>query len=83
MGYLIAMTASSEINSTAIQRFEKQFGENGTFRLLTTEEKNNPEKMPKEGLFSLTDDFVSLTEAVRDYPAIHEVELKNKQSNSG
>lgn len=79
VGYLIAMTASSDINTTAIQRFEKQFGENGTFRLLTTEEKNNPEKMPQDGLFSQTDDFVSLTEAVRDYPAIHEVELKNKQ----
>ncbi len=78
VGYLIAMTANAEINQKAIERFSKQFGENGTFRLISPEEIKEPVKMPKEGLFSQTDDFVSLTEAVRDYPAIHEVDLKGK-----
>ena len=39
---------------------------------------NNPEKNPKEGLFSHTDDFIKLTETVRNYPAIHEIDLKDK-----
>ena len=77
VGYLIAMTANAEINSVAIERFQKQFGENGTFRLLSSEEVRDLEKRPKDGLFSQTDGFVSLTEVVREYPAIHEIDLKN------
>ena len=75
VGYLIAMTANADINLKAIDRFQKQFGENGTFRLITPDERKNPAKRPVDGLFSQTDDFVSLTETVREYPAIHEVVL--------
>ena len=77
VGYLIAMTANADINLKAIDRFQKQFGENGTFRLITSDEMKNPAKKPVEGLFSQTDDFVSLTETVREYPAIHEITLKS------
>ncbi|NNE31035.1 MAG: sodium:proton antiporter, partial [Winogradskyella sp.] len=34
VGYLMAMTGSSEINKYAINKFSKQFGENGSFRLV-------------------------------------------------
>jgi len=39
---------------------------------------NNPENNPKEGLFSHTDDFIKLTEVVRKYPKIHEIEIDSK-----
>ncbi len=76
VGYLLAMTGNSEINSYAIDKFRDQFGENGAFRLVSADELNDPESIPKEGLFSETDDFINITEAVRKYPAIHELPLK-------
>ena len=77
MGYLMALTGSTEINEYVIERFKDQFGENGSFRLVSAEEMNDPENNPEEGLFSHTDDFIKLMEAIRSYPAVHEIELKN------
>ncbi len=54
-----------------------QFGENGSFRLVSADEMNDPEKNPKEGLFSQNDDFIKMMEVTRRYPALHEIELKN------
>ncbi len=78
MGYLMALTGNSDINKFAIDKFQKQFGENGAFRLVNTEEVNDPQNNPKEGLFSHTDDFIKLMDTVRKYPAIHEIDLKDK-----
>ncbi|WP_222982562.1 cation:proton antiporter [Flagellimonas meishanensis] len=78
MGYLLALTGNSDINNYAIDKFQKQFGENGAFRLVNTEEVNDPNKNPKEGLFSHTDDFIRLMETVRSYPSIREIALKDK-----
>ncbi len=78
VGYLMALTGNSEINKYAIEKFSKQFGENGSFRLVDTDEMNDPENNPEEGLFSHTDDFVKLTEAARKFPAIHEKKLKDQ-----
>ncbi len=77
VGFLLAMTGNSEINSYAIDKFRDQFGENGAFRLVSADELNDPESIPQEGLFSETDDFINITEAVRKYPAIHEMPLKS------
>ncbi|MGB5437873.1 MAG: sodium:proton antiporter [Maribacter sp.] len=77
VGYLMALTGNSDINKFAIKKFEKEFGENGSFRLVDTDEMNDPENNPKEGLFSHTDDFIKLSEAARKYPAIHEIALDN------
>jgi hypothetical protein len=79
VGYLLALTGNSEINRFAINKFEDQFGENGSFRLITPEEMNNPENNPKEGLFSHSDDFVKLTEVARKYPKIHEIDIESKE----
>jgi len=78
IGYLMAITANPEINKYAINKFSSQFGENGAFRLVTTEEMNDPTNNPKEGLFSHVDDFVSLSETARKFPKIHEVMLNGK-----
>ena len=83
MGYLMALTGNSDINRYAINKFKDQFGENGAFRLVSTDEMNNPEKNPKEGLFSHTDDFIKLVETARRYPAIHEIELKDQEHYEG
>lgn len=83
VGYLMALTGNSDINKYAIEKFEKQFGENGSFRLVDSDEMNDPENNPKEGLFSHTDDFIKLTEAARKNPTIHEVELKDTEHYEG
>ena len=83
VGYLMALTGNSDINSFAIDKFSKQFGENGSFRLVNADEMNDPDDNPKEGLFSHTDDFIKLMEAVRKYPAIHEIALKDKENYDG
>lgn len=83
MGYLMALTGNSDINRFAIDKFKKQFGENGAFRIVNTEEMNNPENNPEEGLFSHTDDFIKLTDAARKYPSINEIELKDQEHYNG
>lgn len=79
IGYLLALTANTEINSHCITKFKQQFGENGSYRLITPEERSDSENNPKEGLFSHTDDFVKLTEIVRKFPTIHEIEIQSKE----
>ncbi|MEO9512850.1 MAG: sodium:proton antiporter [Flavobacteriaceae bacterium] len=79
MGYLIALTGNTDINTFALNKFEKQFGENGAFRLASPEEINKPENLPKSGLFSPSYDFIKLVETSEKYPSIHEVSLKDKK----
>ena len=82
VGYLMALTGNPDINKYAINKFSKQFGENGSFRLVTTEEMNDPSNNPKEGLFSHIDDYNVLTEVTTKYPSILEVDLKDKEHYS-
>lgn len=77
VGYLMAMTGSADINKYAIRKFQKQFGENGSFRLITREEKNDPNNNPKEALFSNIDDYNRLTEVTLKYPTINEIDIKD------
>jgi NhaP-type Na+/H+ or K+/H+ antiporter len=83
VGYLMALTGNSDINNFAINKFQDQFGENGSFRLVTADEMSDPENNPKEGLFSHTDDFIKLMEAARKNPTIHEIELKDQEHYEG
>ncbi|WP_040252788.1 cation:proton antiporter [Psychroserpens mesophilus] len=79
VGYLMAMTGNSDINSYTINRFGKIFGEHGSFRLVSAEEMNDDKNNPVEGLFSHTDDYIRLTEVARNYPAIHEIDIHDKE----
>ncbi len=83
VGYLMALTGNPDINTYAVNKFGKQFGENGSFRLVNTDEMKDPENNPKVGLFSHTDDFMKLTEAVRKYPIIHEISLNDTEHYEG
>jgi hypothetical protein len=75
VGYLIALTGNSGINKYAIDKFGAEFGENGSFRLVTREEMLDENYMPSEGLFSSTDDYNSLTEVTRKFPSIQEIDI--------
>jgi len=79
IGYLMALTGSGDINKYAINRFKKQFGENGSFRLITKGEIESEDQIPKEGLFSSTDDFMNLTQVARQYPTIQEVPINSAE----
>lgn len=82
VGYLMALTGNTDINTYAINKFSKQFGENGAFRLVSPEEIGEGKNTPKEGLFSSTHDFNSLTEVATKYPSIHEISLSSKAQYS-
>ena len=79
IGYLMALTGSSVVNDYALSKFSNVFGEQAYYRLISTEEMKNPQDNPAIGLFSHTDDYINLSEVVRDYPQINEVILKSKE----
>ena len=78
IGYLMALTANGNINNHCITKFKEQFGEHGSFRLITPEERYDEDLNPDEGLFSHTDDFVKLADIVRKNPQIHEIEIESQ-----
>ncbi len=78
VGYLVALTSNPDVNEFAVTRYKKVFGENGTFRLLTSEElRKDPSELPDTGIFSYTDDYLNFNEVARDYPYIHEVPVRS------
>lgn len=79
IGYLMALTGSSTINEYAIAKLKPHFGEEGAFRLISTEEMRDSSNNPTYGLFSHTDDFINISEVVRDYPYINDVDIDSKE----
>ena len=79
IGFLMALTGNSDINQYAIEKFKKQFGENGSFRLVTSEEFSKKENKPKEGLLFDTDNYNSILELTFRHPSIHEIALTDKK----
>ncbi len=79
IGFLLALTGSHTINEYALSKLKPSFGEEGAFRLISGEEMRDPNNNPDEGLFSQTDDFINLSEVVRDYPIINEVKIESQE----
>ncbi|MBE15075.1 MAG: cell shape-determining protein [Cytophagaceae bacterium] len=79
VGYLMSLTGNSDINSYAINKFRKQFGEHGAYRLISKREMDHVDDIPKEGLFSASDDFINLTEVARRYPSINEIAIQTEE----
>ncbi|OBX21561.1 MULTISPECIES: cation:proton antiporter [Bizionia] len=79
MGYLMALTGSSDINKYAINKFSKLYGENGSFRLLTSTETLETDVVPGEGLFSHTTDYSTLVSVTNKYPSIQELPLEGRE----
>lgn len=78
MGYLMALTGSHDVNNFAINSLGEAFGENGAYRIVSTDEKNDPNNNPTSGLFSHTDDYINFAEVARDYPHFHEIVLQGQ-----
>lgn len=78
VGFLLAMTGNDEINRQAMNRFGEQFGENGTFRLMTSEELLKNNNLDKKDVFSNTHDYIRFTEVARDFPSIQEIEVDDR-----
>ncbi len=79
VGYLMSLTGSSVINEYALNKFSQQFGEQGAFRLISSDEMKNSNDNTELGLFSHTDDYINLSEVVRNFPKINEVEITSKE----
>lgn len=79
VGYLMALTGSAVVNEYALSKFTKYYGEQGAFRLITSDEMQDSNKSSQKGLFSHTDDYINLSEVVRDYPQINEVKMNSKK----
>ena len=72
VGYLLALTASAEINQLAINKFASTFGETGTFRLMSAEEKQKGLDLDNPEYFCSTHDYTMLDEVARQHPSIQE-----------
>ncbi|MFY0604625.1 MAG: sodium:proton antiporter [Flavobacteriaceae bacterium] len=79
VGYLIAMTGSDAVNKYALMNLSKTFGEHGAFRLASAEEVKMKNFNEKNIFFSPQDDYINLSEAVRDYPTIYEIEITSEE----
>ena len=79
VGYLIAMTGSDVINKYALERFSDVFGEMGAYRLATSREVTSKNPENSDTLFTANDDFINLTETIRDFPKINELKVSSSQ----
>ncbi|MBK5208594.1 MAG: sodium:proton antiporter [Flavobacteriaceae bacterium] len=77
IGFLLAVTGSSYLNEYAIDKFSTIFGENGSFRIATTDEITEGNQKPKAHLFTHKDDYINLSEVVRDFPFVNEVTINS------
>jgi len=73
IGYLLALTGGSQVNEFALEKFAPVFGENGAFRVISTEELLEGNADSIKNLFTHKDDFLNLSEIVRDFPLVNEV----------
>ena len=79
VGYLIAMTGNDAVNKYALTNLSKMFGEHGSFRLASSTEIMNTTAEDKEHFFTPNDDFINLSEAFREDPTIHEIEINSDE----
>ncbi len=79
VGFLLALTASSSVNKHVIEKFSPNFGEHGSFRIISTDEMLEGTHNSNENLFTLKDDYINLSEVVRDYPFINEITIESEE----
>ena len=79
IGFLLAVTGSSFLNEYAIDKFSNIFGENGAFRIASTDEITQGNQKPEAYLFTHKDDYINLSEIVRDFPFVNEVTVNSHE----
>jgi len=77
IGYLIALTGSDAINSYAVTHLSEEFGQQGAYRLVTSKEVKNQNFENRDQFFTPQDDFINLSEVIRDYPEINQYSIKS------
>ncbi len=78
---VLAMTGSSDVNKFAVERFKQILeDEHAAYRLISQDELQiGKSGAPAEGLFSCVDDYINLSEVVRDHPDLHEIPIASKE----
>ncbi len=79
IGYVLAFTASSDVNTEVLKKYKEKFGKLGSYRLITADELKSKITDIDDGIFSYNDDFINLVEIARDYPNIYEVEINSTE----
>jgi len=79
VGYLLALTGSAAVNEYTIEKYHHIFGEHGSFRIISTDEMKEGNTKPAKNLFTHKDDFINLSEIVRDFPLINEVIVNSNE----
>ena len=72
MGYLLSMTGNDAINRYAMDKLGGSFGENGSYRLVTSEELKSKNTNNRD-LFCPTHDYIDLMRVAQAFPSIQEV----------
>ncbi len=80
VGYLMALTGNPEINKYAINKFKKQFGENGSFRIVSHDEVASNQAELEEGLFSHIHDYNKFSDIAKNFPTINEIEISDEET---
>jgi hypothetical protein len=80
VGFLLSLTGSTSVNNYVIDKFKPMFGEQGAYRLVSSEEMKSGINVNSTELFTDRDDFINLSEIVRDFPIVNEVEVDSKEA---
>lgn len=80
MGFLLALTPSSNLNKYVIDKYGNLFGENGSYRLINDAEVGlDDQELSEKCAFSCKTDYNVFAETIRDYPYIHEQKISDKE----
>jgi hypothetical protein len=82
IGFLIALTGSPVLNEYVMGKYSDIFGENGSFRIASSDEISDENPKPKAHLFTHKDDYINLSEIVRDFPFVNEVTINSPEHYS-
>ena len=80
IGYLIALTGSDAVNKFALKNLATTFGEHGAFRLVSSDEVKSQNFEDKNQFFTPKDDYIDLSEAVRDFPNLYEIPIHSDKN---
>ncbi|WP_405608017.1 cation:proton antiporter [Polaribacter sp. Asnod1-A03] len=80
VGYLIALSGSDAVNKHALVTFSDAFGEQGSYKLASSEETVDDTIKDRSRFFTPYDDYINLSEAYRENPVINEVKIADEEA---
>jgi NhaP-type Na+/H+ or K+/H+ antiporter len=82
VGYLIALTGSDMVNEYALQSFSNSLGEHGSYKIASSKEILDATALERKSFFTPNDDYINLSEAFRENPAIIELKIETAAAYS-